>query len=321
MAKKPALGKGIDALMGTGIVMPGRDSTSELRSDYGNEAAWEERGTSQAKSLTGVTEVEIDLVDVNPFQPRSEFHEGELEDLADSIKKLGIIQPLTLRKIGERFQLISGERRLRASKLAGLTHVPAYVRTADDQGMIEMALVENIQRSDLNAVEIALSFQRLIQECNLSQEDLAPRVGKNRATISNYLRLLRLPHEVQYAIRQGLLSMGHARALLPLESSEQQLLLMQRIIEENLSVRTVEELVKKQTNPSAASAIEEGKTSPEALPHGEEYVQDMQARLEALLGWGVQVKPGSHGKGRVVISYRSEGERLELMHRLGLDNN
>lgn len=304
--------------MGANVPLPGQESAYE-ELPVAEATAQMTSSAAVPAALTAITEIEIDLIDVNPYQPRTEFDEAKIEELAASIKKLGIIQPLTLRRLGQRYQIISGERRLRASKLAGLTHVPAYVREADDQGMIEMALVENIQRADLNAVEIALSFQRLIKECNLTQEELAPRVGKNRATISNYLRLLQLPDEVQYTLRQGLISMGHARALLSLGTSELQIAVMRQILDESLSVRAVEELVKNLTQPPAEEtpAVEERMAE---VPEGLSYLEDMQSRLEQLLGWGVQVKPGPQGKGKVVITYRSEGERLELMRRLGLEN-
>ena len=264
-------------------------------------------------------EIPLTQIEVNPFQPRTEFSEEELQELADSIAKIGIIQPITVRTIeGGRYQIISGERRFRASRRAGLTSIPAYVRETDDQGMVEMALVENIQRSDLNAIEIALSFQRLLDECHLSQEELSPRVGKNRATISNYMRLLKLPAEIQLNIRTRTLSMGHAKALLGLEDHELQLQLMHRILEEGLSVRKCEELVRELTQ------IKEAEPSGTVTDGGERvtvpqnlgYVEEMQTSLEKRFGWGVKVNGNEKGSGKIVLSFRTEGERKELMRKL-----
>jgi ParB family chromosome partitioning protein len=191
------------------------------------------------------TDISLDSIDGNPFQPRTHFDEQALEELAGSIKKLGIVQPLTVRETGNgRYQLIAGERRLRAARLAGLTHIPAYIRTADDQAMLELALVENIQREDLDAIEVAISFQRLIEECRLTQEQLSERVGKQRSTIANYLRLLRLPAEIQLGIRNKHVMMGHARTLVNIENPKTQMDVYYRIVDGDLSVRQVEELVR-----------------------------------------------------------------------------
>jgi ParB family chromosome partitioning protein len=193
-----------------------------------------------------ISEIPIELIEANPFQPRHNFDDQLLEELAESIKSLGLIQPITVRVTdNNKFQIISGERRFRAAALAGLTHIPAYVRKADDQGMLEMAIVENIQRENLDSIEVALSFQRLIEECSLTQEAMADRVGKKRATITNYLRLLKLPAEIQLAIRAKKISMGHARALLAVESPKKQLKLCNLIIEQDLSVRQTEEKARK----------------------------------------------------------------------------
>jgi len=201
MSKKMALGKGLGALI--------EDASDPTRNqDFKSE----KHVVSEL-----VNEIEVDKIDVNPYQPRTQFDEEALRELADSISKLGVIQPLTVRAVDGRYQLISGERRLRAAKLAGLKTIPVFIRTADDQGMLEMALVENIQREDLNAIEVAISYQRLIEECNLTQETLSERVGKKRATISNYLRLLKLPAEIQLGISQNIISMAHARALITIE--------------------------------------------------------------------------------------------------------
>lgn len=279
--------------------------------------------TPAVQQIVAVREIPLTQIEVNPFQPRTEFSEEELQELADSIAKIGIIQPITVRTIeGGRFQIISGERRFRASKRAGLTSIPAYVRETDDQGMIEMALVENIQRSDLNAIEIALSFQRLLDECQLSQEELSPRVGKNRATISNYMRLLKLPAEIQLNIRSRALSMGHAKALLGLDDQEHQMQLMRRILDEGLSVRKCEELVReltqiKESDPDAG--LVDAETVSEdgvGLAKGLGYVEEMQSSLEKKFGWGVKVNGNEKGSGKIVLSFRTEGERNELMRKL-----
>src|SRR5512136_188445 len=189
--------------------------------------------------------IPLDSIDGNPFQPRSHFDEQSLEELASSIKKVGIVQPLTVRESGNgRYQLIAGERRLRAARMAGLTSIPAYIRTADDQAMLELALVENIQRTDLNAIEVAISFQRLIEECSLTQEELSDRVGKQRSTVANYLRLLKLPAEIQLGIRNQQLMMGHARTLISIEDPKKQINVYYKIVDGELSVRQAEELVR-----------------------------------------------------------------------------
>jgi len=205
-----------------------------------------------------ISEIPLDLIETNPFQPRSSFDIDLLEELAESIKVLGLIQPITVRlSHNNKYQIISGERRFRAASLAGLLNIPAYVRTADDQGMLEMAIVENIQRENLDSIEVAISFQRLIEECDLTQEEMAQRVGKKRATITNYLRLLKLPAEIQLAIRAKRITMGHARALLALDSSKQQLKLCNTIIEKDFSVRKVEEIIRKMSEPGPNKKAEE----------------------------------------------------------------
>ncbi len=199
-----------------------------------------------ARPLVSTSEIEISKIEPNPYQPRTEFNQEALEELAASIKLLGLIQPITVRPLPDgRYQIISGERRFRASQIAGLETIPAYIRKTDDQGMLEMAIVENIQREDLDSIEVALSFQRLIEECNLTQEAMAERVGKKRATVTNYLRLLRLPAEIQFAIRAKKISMGHAKALLSLENDKDQLKFANQIIEQDLSVRQIEQKIQK----------------------------------------------------------------------------
>ncbi len=240
-AKRSALGRGLGALI---------SDVDNLNLNGGYSV-----GDATPASIM---EIPLENIEANPFQPRSSFNDELLEELADSIKTLGLIQPITVRLVeNNHYQIISGERRFRAATLAGLLNIPAYVRTADDQGMLEMAIVENIQRENLDSIEVALSFQRLIEECNLTQEEMAIRVGKKRATVTNYLRLLKLPAEIQIAIRAKRITMGHARALLALDSSKKQLKLCNLIIEKDLSVRTVEETIRKMTQPAPAKSQEE----------------------------------------------------------------
>src|SRR6201996_8364410 len=229
--KRNALGKGLSALLNHSVnVNPNKNEIST---------------GPEVNSMGSVNEIKIAEIEVNPFQPRTEFDEQALQDLSDSIKLQGLIQPITVRRVNaHQYQLISGERRFRASKIAGLTHIPAYVRTANDQQMLEMALIENIQRENLNAIEVALSFQRMLDECNLKQEELGERVSKNRSTVTNYLRLLKLPPDIQASIRDGHISMGHARALITIDDPAKQLFIHQHIIKDGLSVRKVEELVR-----------------------------------------------------------------------------
>src|SRR5690554_3543028 len=229
--KRPALGKGLSALLESSLT----DITSEDLSD--------------ASVLGSVALLQISSIEANPFNPRTHFEEDALQELSDSIATHGIIQPITVRKLGRsKYQLISGERRFRASQLAGLTEIPAYIRVANDQTMLEMALVENIQRQDLNAIEVALSYHRLIQECNLTQEQLAKQISKSRTSITNHLRLLKLPAKIQLAVRENEISMGHARALVGIEDSDKQLDIFERVIEEKLSVRELENILREEKN-------------------------------------------------------------------------
>ena len=208
------------------------------------QAAYKPLAGEPARPLVSTSEIEISKIEPNPYQPRTEFNMEALEELSASIKLLGLIQPITVRPLPDgRFQIISGERRFRASQMAGLATIPAYIRKTDDQGMLEMAIVENIQREDLDSIEVALSFQRLIEECNLTQEAMAERVGKKRATVTNYLRLLKLPAEIQFAIRAKKISMGHAKALLSLDTDKEQLKFANQIIEQDLSVRQIEQKI------------------------------------------------------------------------------
>ncbi|MBC7862672.1 MAG: ParB/RepB/Spo0J family partition protein, partial [Bacteroidia bacterium] len=249
----------------------------------------------------------------NPFQPRTHFEENALQELSDSIKQHGIIQPLTVRKMGyDKYQLISGERRFRASQMAGLKEVPAYIRIANDQDMLEMALVENIQREDLDAIEISLSYKRLLEECNLTQEALSEKVGKQRSTITNYLRLLKLPAEIQLGIRARQLSMGHARALINIESKEKQLAIYYRIADEDLSVRQVEELARGELKP-----IPKGKTSSERKQSSEGELsfndQKIVTDLNTIFNSGVSLKRHSKGGGNVSFTFNNDTELEHLL--------
>ena len=246
-------------------------------------------------------EIEIDRIAPNPKQPRTHVGEQALDELAESIRTLGVIQPITVRKEADgRYTIISGERRWRASKLAGLTSMPAYIREADEESMLAMAIVENIQRQDLNAIEVALSLQRLVDECHLTQDSLGERVGKKRSTVANYLRLLKLPVEVQLAVREELISMGHARALINLESEQQQIALLKKTIKKGLSVRQVEEAVKElnSAKPRKAEADEE---FPESYSRLVEH-------LERLFTQEISIKKNNKGGGKIVIGFGSDDD-------------
>lgn len=283
-----ALGRGLGALIEDAAI----DSTKHSN---------EEHVTHVVKEL--VNEIEVDKIDLNPYQPRTHFDENALKELSDSIVKLGVIQPITVRAVDGRFQLISGERRLRAVKLAGIKTIPAFTRTADDQGMLEMALVENIQREDLNAIEVAISYQRLIEECALTQETLADRVGKKRATVTNYMRLLRLPAEIQVGISESKISMGHARALVNVDDASLQLSIYNKIINEDLSVRKVEELVRDSQNHKAPKTAK-----PKVTSNLAESEMMLHEHLTNKLGLRADVKPGGKGDGKIVISYNNPDE-------------
>ena len=254
-------------------------------------------------------DISLDSIDGNPFQPRSHFDEQALEELASSIRKLGIVQPLTVRETGDgRYQLIAGERRLRAARLAGLTRVPAYIRTADDQAMLELALVENIQREDLDAIEVAISFQRLIEECRLTQEQLSDRVGKQRSTISNYLRLLRLPAEIQLGIRNKHVMMGHARTLVNIENPKTQMDVYYRIVDGDLSVRQVEELVRLlQTTKIKDPAIRERKKKLN------DDFQQLSEHLNRIFSTRVNFRINEQGKGKIVIPFENPEEMERIL--------
>ncbi len=275
--KQKGLGRGLDALFGGNIEV-------------------------KVKPMEEMTAIRLSDIVPNPTQPRTIFDEAALEELADSIKQLGLIQPITVKRDGEKYIIISGERRWRASEKAGLESVPAYIREVDDTTLHAMALVENIQREDLNAIEISLGMQRLIEECGLTQEALAERLGKKRSTVANYLRLLNLPEEVQFAIKGGLISMGHAKAIASAESKAKQLSLLKRCIKSNLSVRQLEELVRLSSEKKAKVAtpvIDE--EYPESYGRLVEY-------LEKFFSQDIAIKRGKNGGGKIVIDFANDAD-------------
>lgn len=290
-SKKKALGRGLDAILQS----PETDITSrDISGDYVAGA---------------IAEIEIPKIEANPFQPRTIFEAESLEELARSIAQQGIIQPLTVRKIGyDRYQLISGERRLKASGIAGLKVVPCYIRVANDEQMLELALIENIHRKDLNAIEIAISYQRLIEELDLTQEEVSQKIGKDRATISNYIRLLKLPAEVQYAIRHEQISMGHARALIGIDEADIQLKALLRIVEKGLSVRETEKLVRELQTPIRQKKDETVSKIPEIL-------QKESFRLHEKVGAAINITTNNKGQGSLVIKF-SSGNDLERILRI-----
>ncbi|GAA0881030.1 ParB/RepB/Spo0J family partition protein [Algoriphagus jejuensis] len=292
--RKSALGRGLGALLEDS---PAKHKSSDILPEI---------------ARAGIFEIPLTEIQVNPFQPRVYFDKDALQELADSILVQGIIQPITVRKLApNEYQLISGERRFQASKLAGLTQIPAYVRTANDQQMLEMALIENIQRENLNALEIAHSYQRLLAECNLKQEELGDRVGKNRTTVNNYLRLLKLPPTIQAAIRDQQLSMGHARALINVEDVDKQLAIFNKAVEEELSVRKVEALVK---------ALSEGKqkeTSEKGIDPVRKYeINKIQQRLASHFGTKVGLKADDKNRGEIKIPFNSATDLNRILEIL-----
>lgn len=288
--KKKALGRGLSALL----------SDSPSAEDEKLETDLPVAAPSAAAN--NLNEIPISEIEVNPFQPRQHFDQEALKELAESIKVHGIIQPITVRRLSQhQYQLISGERRFQASKLAGLTSLPAYIRQADDQQMLEMALIENIQRENLNPIEVALSYQRLITECHLKQEELGDRVGKNRTTVTNYLRLLKLPPDIQAALRDNRVSMGHARAIINVENPDSQLYIFKKMINEDLSVRKVEELARQVIGGVSESAS--ASTEPSGNSANKE-INQLQSRLSS--HFGTKVKVNSDGKkGEIKIPFLS----------------
>ncbi len=284
--RKQALGRGLSALL---------KDTSQIQSASDKNAD---------KVVGNIIEISLDTIEVNPFQPRSYFNEEALRELASSIKELGVIQPITVRKTKENtFQLVSGERRFRASKLIGLQTIPAYIRLANDQEMLEMALVENIQRKDLDPIEVALSYQRLIDEINVTQEDVSVRVGKKRSTVTNYLRLLKLDPIVQTGIRDGFISMGHGRALISLDSVEKQLQVYENILKDKLSVRQTELFVKNLQGQGSKALKTAPKKEPTELP---KFIKKNLKGLSAFVGHKIEVKLTGKNKGKIMIPFHSE---------------
>lgn len=282
--KKQALGRGLSALL--------KDPSNDIKSVDDKNAD---------KVVGSIVELELGSIEVNPFQPRSSFNEESLRELASSIKELGVIQPITVRKLDfNKYQLVSGERRFRASKLVGLTTIPAYIRIANDQESLEMALVENIQRQDLDPIEIALSYQRLIEEVNVTQEELSDRVGKNRSTIANYLRLLKLDPIIQTGIRDGFISMGHGRALINIDDLSDQLDIYEKILSQNLSVRETEALVREYKNPEQKPAPQKTVIPP--------FAKKAKKELTDLFETSVDVKVTKSGKGQLVVPFKNQAD-------------
>lgn len=293
MSKKKALGRGLSALLS--------DSPADEKLDVDNFPISSHSPAVDSAPVSGMTEIPLEEIEVNPFQPRSHFDQEAILELAESIQVHGIIQPITVRRLAEhQYQLISGERRFQASKLAGLKTIPVYLRSANDQQMLEMALIENIQRENLNAIEIALSYQRLMSECNLKQEELGERVGKNRTTVTNYLRLLKLPPDIQIAVRDNKLSMGHARAIINVEKAEEQLYIFQKAIREDLSVRKVEELVRELAEKSTSKT----ETASAQTPPASKEIAQLQSKLSSHFGTRVVVKSDGK-KGDIRIPFLS----------------
>ncbi|MGY6650391.1 ParB/RepB/Spo0J family partition protein [Wenyingzhuangia sp. IMCC45574] len=291
--KKQALGRGLSALL--------------KENDMSVSSANDEKAT---EIVGNIIELNLDQIEVNPFQPRTHFGEEALNELADSIKVLGVIQPITVRRVGDKFQLVSGERRFRASKLIGNTTVPAYIRIANDQEMLEMALVENIQRKNLDPIEVALSYQRLIDEIQLTQEELGDRVGKKRSTITNYLRLLKLDPIIQIGMRDGFVSMGHGRAIINLENNNKQVEVYERILKDGLSVRQTEALVAQMK----ADKVEPAKPA-NVTP---DFVKSNQQAFNQFFGQKVAITSNDKGKGKIAISFASEEEFNQIKAILNL---
>ncbi len=293
--KKTGLGRGLSAILES----PETDITSKDIS--GNYVAG------------AIANLAIDKIETNPFQPREDFDESALAELAQSILEQGIIQPLTVRKMGyDKYQLISGERRFRASKIAGIASIPCYIRVANDEQMLEWALIENIQRENLNAIEIAISYNRLIEECSLTQDELSKKVGKNRTTVTNYMRLLKLPAEVQAALRSGAISMGHARSVINVDDEQKQLVITRKIIAEELSVREVEKLVR-QLDKVIAPVVKPGKT---ALPLKYESMKDS---IQERLNRKIELKRTPKGKGTITIPFASDDDLQAIISKLGIE--
>ncbi len=294
--KKSALGRGLSALL--------ENEDTDITGST---------GVSGKATVGSIAEISISKIEANPFQPRTRFESNALEELAESIRTHGVIQPVTVRKMGnDTFQLISGERRFRASQLAGLNTVPAYVRVANDQTMLEMALVENIQREDLNPIEVAVSYKRLIEECELTHEGLSEKISKSRSNITNFLRLLKLPPEIQMALTKGTISMGHARALINIKDEQKQLEIFERIIDEVLSVRDVENLARQAKRPAP---------SKNDTAQKKEYYKDAKYGISQRLNAKVDLKFLPNGNGKIVIDFVNEHDLNRIVELLKSTGN
>lgn len=288
---KSALGRGLGALL------------ENAKTDITTKA------TENAAVVGTIAMIPLKNIEANPFQPRTDFEETALQELVDSIKEHGIIQPVTVRKLGfDKYQLISGERRFRSSQLVGLKEIPAYVRIANDQAMLEMALVENIQRADLNPIEVALSYKRLIDECNITQEQLADKVSKQRSTVTNFLRLLKLPAELQLGLKDKLITMGHARALINIEDKDLQLALFAKAVEENLSVRDIEELAKYGKVHTKVKVKTKEQQAPLSLSD-----KKINEKLTAIFNKSVAFKRNNTGKGTISLSFSNDTELEHIL--------
>lgn len=296
MSKKPALGRGLSALL--------ENAKTDITTKQVGEGS---------PVVNSVSVIKIKNIEVNPFQPRTNFEETALQELSDSIKQHGIIQPLTVRKLGyDRYQLISGERRFRASQMAGLTDVPAYIRIADDQEMLEMALVENIQREDLDPIEVALSYKRLIDECNLTQEQMSEKVGKQRSTVTNFLRLLKLPAPIQKALRDRDITMGHAKALINIENEDRQLAIFALALEQELSVRQIEEIARgeKVKITPKVSRVEKPLATEDKV---------ITKQLDQIFNKSYQFKRNSKGGGKITLNFSNDTELQHIISFFGIE--
>ena len=308
MSKPPArgLGKGLGALLGDTADL----STLRKPVGYVNKQVV---GSKEPEDTADILRIPVDLIEPNPFQPRMTFDQEALRELADSIRTFGLIQPVTVRKqTNGKYQIISGERRFRACRLAGMDMIPAYIRDANDQGMLEMAIVENIQRENLDPIEVAMSYQRLIEECSLTQEQMAGRVGKKRASVTNYLRLLKLPAKVQHDLKVGLLSVGHAKVLLGVEDQTLQEQLCDLVIKNDLSVRQLEDRIRK-----LAKEQEEAEKEPQDLPDSYYRVLEHMGRF---FGDNISLRRGANGKGTMTVRFNSDEEMDRFLKALDEHN-
>lgn len=296
--RKNALGRGLSALL--------EDKSTDITTT-----------NNEVRPSSAIGEILISQIQVNPFQPRTEFDEISLKELAESIKIHGVIQPITVRKMGyDTYQIISGERRTRASLLAGLTKIPAYIRVANDQEMLEMALIENIQREELNPIEIALSYKRLIDECSLKQDEVGDRVGKSRSAVTNYLRLLKLPDGVQSALKDNKISMGHARAIINVDDPQKQEWMLEQIVANEMSVRDVENMVRDNNKPA-----ENKKTVEAPKPKKQEALIEYQKTLSDLFHTNISIKADEKGRGNIKIAFRSQADLQRLIDLLQPEEN